>query len=623
MSEAARRGQGCRTRPALVAAGLLFSAATAAAAAVLAPTGPAFAQAADGVTDPALTPVVTPARELDLLEVYEVASSLMSYQNPLFIFPGLKAEGFTVNGDGGEFNIVVKGLGLPDSAATLPEPVILHLPGMTRGNELIDLRVEGLPTSSILADGQSLKLINPVFEGTWSLPGRGFQAFDLSLDRASFQGEGISHQLRDLRIRLAEDARTDRVALTFSLKSFEVDYGDSFTGTERVQGFRLSLSGPRGEMAPQTLLKLAYRLSSLALGTSVFHDSLVEDPPPVASLNGLDLRLEIDSDVWEQTVPPAAGKIDRLDARVQILPGDDPRESRLQVEASVSAMEQGLDGMSLSLAKPSALRLSLAGLEARALADLLLDQPALGPVPGEEPFDPPLRMVAEVDLAKLRLGIPQLDFDMAAQSARGSLSSDPVDAGAGQSLLLSAAATDMAVRDWPEDSVLNPFATQVLLPLLPREANLSLAVEGLELDAARGIITALLGLDLRGLFAALPADPGALRFRLADGLFRSRLLEAEWSGELSPRAGRIPLQGRFALETGALTPLQVSMQQSLATPIPAVTQSLSAGVLGLTLLQSFAVREEGGRLSFDIEFPETGGLPLVNGRPLPFQQFIR
>ncbi|MGB1081141.1 MAG: hypothetical protein ACPG4D_01375, partial [Alphaproteobacteria bacterium] len=64
MSEAARRGQGSRTRPALVAAGLLFSAATAAAAAVLAPTGPAFAQAADGVTDPALTPVVTPAREL-------------------------------------------------------------------------------------------------------------------------------------------------------------------------------------------------------------------------------------------------------------------------------------------------------------------------------------------------------------------------------------------------------------------------------------------------------------------------------------------------------------------------------------------------------------------------------
>ena len=36
--------------------------------------------------------------------------------------------------------------------------------------------------------------------------------------------------------------------------------------------------------------------------------SLVEDPPPVASLNGLDLRLEIDSDVWEQTVPPGGGE---------------------------------------------------------------------------------------------------------------------------------------------------------------------------------------------------------------------------------------------------------------------------------------------------------------------------
>ena len=315
--------------------------------------------------------------------------------------------------------------------------------------------------------------------------------------------------------------------------------------------------------------------------------------------------------------------MNRVNARVQILPGSDPRESRVQVDASIGAMEQGLDGMTLSLAKPAALRLSLAGLEARALADLLLDQPALGPVPGAAPFDAPLSMMAEVDLAQLRLGIPQLDFDIEAKSARGSLRSDPAGTGAGQSLLLSASATDMAVRDWPEDSVLNPFAKQVLLPLLPREANLSLAVEGLEAEAARGIITALLGLDLRGLFAALPADPGALRFRLSDGLIRSRLLEAEWSGELRPRAGRIPIQGTFALETGALTPLQVSMQQSLATPIPAVTQTLSAGVLGLTLLQSFAVREEGGRLSFDIEFPETGGLPLVNGRPLPFQQFIR
>jgi len=619
MSEAARRGQGSRWGRAQLVAGLLLVAA----AVALAPTGSASAQSEEGVSDPGLAPVVIPARELDLLEVYEVASSLMSYQNPLFIFPGLKAEGFTVNGDGGEFNIVVKGLGLPDSMATLPDPVILHLPGMTRGNELIDLRVEGLPTSTILAEGQSLKLINPVFEGMWSLSDRGFQAFDLSLDRASFQGEGISHQLRDLRIRLSEDERADRVALSFSLKSFEVDYGDSFTGTERAQGFRLSLSGPRGEMAPQTLLTLAYRLSSLALGTGVFHESLVEDPPPVGSLNGLDLRLEIDSDVWEQTVPPAAGKINRVDARLQILPGTEPRESRVQVEASIGAMEQGLDGMSLSVAKPATLTLSLAGLEARALADLLLEQPSLGPIPGAAAFDAPLGMAVDLDLAQLRLGIPQLDFDIAAKSVRGSLTSAAEGTGADQSLHLSASANDMAVRDWPEESALNPFATQVLLPLLPREANLSFAVEGLEADAARGIITALLGLDLRGLFAALPSDLASLRFRLADGLIRSRLLEAEWSGELRPRAGRIPIQGTFALETGALTPLQVSMQQSLATPIPAVTQTLSAGVLGLTLLQSFAVREEGGRLSFDIEFPETGGLPLVNGRPLPFQQFIR
>ena len=135
------------------------------------------------------TAQIAPGRPLDLLEVYEVASSLMSYQNPLFIFPGLKAEGFTVNGDGSEFNVVVKGLGLPDSSATLPEPVILHLPGLTRERDLIDVRVEGLPTSTILPEGQALKLIKPAFQGTWSVSDRGFQNFELSLERASFQGE--------------------------------------------------------------------------------------------------------------------------------------------------------------------------------------------------------------------------------------------------------------------------------------------------------------------------------------------------------------------------------------------------------------------------------------------------
>jgi hypothetical protein len=65
------------------------------------------------------------------------------------------------------------------------------------------------------------------------------------------------------------------------------------------------------------------------------------------------------------------------------------------------------------------------------------------------------------------------------------------------------------------------------------------------------------------------------------------------------------------------------MQQSIGTPVPAISKAMSGGILGLTLLQTFAVREEGGTLRFEMEFPETGGLPLVNGRPLPFQQFLR
>ena len=37
------------------------------------------------------------ARDLELLEVYEVAASMISRQNPLFLFPGLQADRMTVN----------------------------------------------------------------------------------------------------------------------------------------------------------------------------------------------------------------------------------------------------------------------------------------------------------------------------------------------------------------------------------------------------------------------------------------------------------------------------------------------------------------------------------------------
>ena len=154
-------------------------------------------------------------------------------------------------------------------------------------------------------------------------------------------------------------------------------------------------------------------------------------------------------------------------------------------------------------------------------------------------------------------------------------------------------------------------------------SRLGISVEGLKSEDVQNLLSAALAIDLRGVVKALPDDLGALELVLSDSFYRSRLIEAEWSGRLKPRAGRVPVQGTFDLVTGPLAPLQIGMQQSIGTPVPAISQAMSGGILGLTLLQTFAVREEGGKLRFEMEFPEAGGLPLVNGRPLPFQQFIR
>ena len=119
------------------------------------------------------------ARDLELLEVYELAASIISRQNPLFLFPGLQADNIAVNGNGGEYQVVINGLGLPGSTATVPEPVTIRLPKTVSEGDLIDVMVEGLPTSTIMPGGQSLKMIDPQFQGLWSIDKRGFDSFDV------------------------------------------------------------------------------------------------------------------------------------------------------------------------------------------------------------------------------------------------------------------------------------------------------------------------------------------------------------------------------------------------------------------------------------------------------------
>jgi hypothetical protein len=557
------------------------------------------------------------ARDLELLEVYELAASIISRQNPLFLFPGLQADQVSVNGNGGEYHVVINGLGLPGSTATVLEPVTLRLPRTIGDDDLIDVVMEGLPTSTIMPGGQSLKLIEPQFQGLWSINNRGFESFDLSVDRIGFQGAGISYSARELTASLSR--QRDRQVLVFKAGGFDAEYGDSFTGSEKAKGLVIELSIPASATSGQVLLALAYRLSGLLLQEAEVQELLAPAPPPVSGLNGLQIKFDFDGEIWEQVVPPSKGKLGPLSLMAEVKAGDTPDISQVMLSASLKSMNQTLEQMEVTVAQPSAFMVELDGINANALADLLLDR--------REGFDAPdlggpLSFSAAVEVGRLDVQVPQIDLDFGAKMLAGSLVSVPGTDGV-QSIDLTGRADSLNVINWPDKDQLEPFASTIVTPLLPREAALGLSVTGLKSEDIQSLISAALAIDLGGVMRALPKDLGALELVLSDSFYKSRLVEAEWSGRLKPRAGRIPVQGTFELVTGPLTPLQIGMQQSIGTPVPAISKAMSGGILGLTLLQTFAVGEEGGTLRFEMEFPETGGLPLVNGRPLPFQQFLR
>ena len=557
------------------------------------------------------------SRDLELLEVYELAASILSRQNPLFLFPGLQAENIAVNGNGGEYQIVLNGLGLPGSTATVQEPVTIRMPKAVSEGELIDVSVQGLPTSTIMPGGQSLKMIDPQFEGVWSIENRGFDRFELSVDRIRFKGAGIAYTARKLAASLSRNE--GRHVLRFEVDGFDAEYGDSFTGTESARGLGIELSVPTTSMSGQVLLALAYRMSGILLTETEVQQTLAPDPPVVGSLNGLQIKFEFDGENWEQIVPPSQGELGALTLQAVVEEDDQPDQSRVTLIASLQSLNQTLEQMNVAVEQPSTMVFELGGVNSGALADLLLDR--------YEGFDAPnlgerVSLSAAIDVAGVAVQVPQIDLDFAANLLSGSLVSTPRDNGA-QNFELAGRAEKLQVIDWLNKDDLEPFASTIVTPGLPSEAALLLGIDGLTSENIQNLLTALLALDFRGAMGALPKDLGALELVLGESFYRSRLVEAEWSGRLKPRQGRIPVEGTLELVTGPLAPLQIGMQQSIGTPVPLISQSMSAGILGLTLLQTFAVREDGGKLRFEMEFPAEGGLPLVNGRPLPFQQFIR
>ena len=557
------------------------------------------------------------ARDLELLEVYEVAASMISRQNPLFLFPGLQADRMTVNGNGGEYHVTINGLGLPGSTATVPEPVVVRLPRSTNDGDLIEVIVEGLPTSTIMPGGQSLKLIEPRFTGYWSVSRRGFERFELSVDSVRFQGAGIAYSARGIEASLGQER--GRHVMRFIAKEFNANYGDSFTGSERAKGLEIELSAPVETFSADVLVAIGYRISGLAFNETEVQEVLAPNPPQADSLNGLEIKLEFEGESWEQIVPPSKGALKKVAATIQVDESAGNGLSKVLIDASIGSITQTLEQMDFRVQRPSTFTMVLDGVESRSLADLLLDR--------SEGFDEPeigesLSFQASVDVGKVAVIVPDVDLDFGAKSLAGSLSSE-ADGDGNQTLVMQGTAEQIEVVNWLNRDQLEPFASKIIAPGMPAKTQIELALEGLSSADVQKMVTAALALDLGGVAGALPSDLSGLTVVLQNSFYKSKLVEAEWSGRLKPRRGRIPVQGDFKLVTGQLAPMQIGMQQSIGTPVPAVSQAMSAGILGLTLLQTFAVREDGGKLLFDIEFPEEGGLPLVNGRPLPFQQFLR
>ena len=557
------------------------------------------------------------ARDLELLEVYELVAAMVSRQNPFFLFPGLHFEHVTVNGDGGEYHVVINGLGLPGSSATVPEPATLRLPRTVPDGDLIEVTVEGLPTSTIMPEGQSLKLIAPEFSGVWSIKNRGFDSFELSVDSIRFQGAGISYTAKGLTSTLQREK--GKHVLSFAVERFVAEYGKSFTGTERAKSLNIELSFPEASDSGQVLVALAYRLSGLLFRETEIQQKLAPDPPEVSTMDGLQISIDFAGESWAQTVPPSEGTLGRTSLLFSVEPDEEADQSRLRIDATLASLTQTLDRMRVDVREPSTLVLALAGMDSQVLADLLLDR--------YEGFDAPalgqeVSLMLDVEVGDTSVAVPQLELDFTAKRLSGGLQSVPQSDG-GQNFEMTGAGEQLNVANWLNKDALEPFASMILTPAMPQEAAITLGLEGLSADEVQGLLTAVLSLDFGDIGRALPKDIASLTLVLKDSFYTSRLLQMEFSSRLKLRQGRIPVEGTMTMLTGPLAPLQIGMQQSIGTPVPAVSQAMSAGLLGLTLLQTFAVREDGGQLRFEMEFPETGGLPLVNGRPLPFQQFLR
>ena len=550
-------------------------------------------------------------------DVSAIAQGLVGTQSPLFLLGGLDVQETNQILSGREAYLSLEGLSTPDGP-DFDTPVILYLE--MRGDDLIRVPTVELPGEWVSAEGHRLQMggprgRGPTFKAVWSRRNQGFQSFDLNLGDVTYQGEGISYRVPNLRFRL--DTARGLSRLNVRVNQWDADYGRAMGGRETARNFAFEVKAPTRTLTPSALLSLANRL----MGT------LLEVPMPPASeaekallpndLHGVSLSITLGSAAWDTASPPAAGGLTNATVTMDINEDSDSNNSsRVQATLSVDRFDARLADNRVGAASPLSLSAEVTGLEPRALVHALF---GVGQVDGEQRalVRQPSSFTLSGQVEDLALDVPLLSVEHQLGRLMGHLA---VELGDSQSqpaaVGLVLELEDVVLPDFGGREAIEPMATSLLLPMLPSKARMDISLQGIESEQVATFLNKLVIGNIRDALASLPRDLDDLTLVLGDNYLTSSLIAMSVDGAFQlGQPGRIPVRGELSMQTGSLVPLQTAIQQALTTPIPSVVQALSATILVTTVLQGYAVPAPDGRFNFDLRFD--GGLPTINGRELP------
>ena len=550
-------------------------------------------------------------------DVSAVAQGLVGTQSPLFLLGGLDVQETNQILSGREAYLSLEGLSTPDGPG-FDTPVILYLEA--RGDDLIRVPTVELPGEWVSSQGHRLEMggprgRGPTLKAVWSRRNQGFQSFDLNLGDVTYQGEGISYRVPNLRFRL--DTARGLSRLNVRVTQWDADYGRAMGGRETARNFAFEIKAPTRTLTPSVLLSLANRLMG----------ALLEVPMPVISdaemallpndLHGVSLSMTLGSAAWDTASPPAAGGLTNATVTMDINQDSDSNNfSRVQATLSIDRFEAQLADNRVGAASPLSLSAEAIGLEPKALVHALF---GVGEVTGEQRalVQQPSSFTLSGQVEDLVLDVPLMRVEHQLGRLMGLATVELGDSQAKPAAVhFVLELEDVALPDFIGREAIEPMATSLLLPMLPSQARMDVSLHGIESEQVAMFLNRIVVGNIRDALAALPRDLDDLTLVLGDNYLNTSLVAMSADGAFQlGQSGRIPVRGELSMQTGSLVPLQTAIQQALATPIPAVVQALSATILVTTVLQGYAVPTSDGRFNFDLSFD--GGLPTINGRELP------